>query len=82
MYKRQDLDWTILGPGKLTLDKPTGQVRVVSDTEAESGEEARDTSRGNVAQAIVTALDMPETVGQQIEFVDGDTPLADAFRSA
>ena len=77
-----DLDWTILGPGKLTLDEPTGRVRRVSDHEAESGEEARDTSRGNVAQAIVAALDMPETVRQQIEFVDGDTPLADAFRSA
>ena len=73
------LEWTILGPGKLTLEEPSGTVRLISAEDAENQGVSRDTSRGNVARAIVTAMEEPATVRRQIEFVDGDTPLADAF---
>ncbi|MBB4736114.1 SDR family oxidoreductase [Micrococcus cohnii] len=73
-----DLDWTILGPALLTDAEPTGRV-TVDPTPAEQGGPAAETSRGNVARAIVTALAEPATVRRQIEFVDGQTPLAQAF---
>ncbi|MHA7134256.1 SDR family oxidoreductase [Oerskovia turbata] len=66
-----DLDWTILGPGTLTNDEPTGTVTV--------GAENGKTSRGNVALVAAQALRSPSTVGQFIRFVDGDTPVLEVF---
>ncbi|MGC5049269.1 SDR family oxidoreductase [Micrococcus porci] len=71
------LDWTILGPGALTLDEPTGRVQV--DPQGPS-EELPGTSRGNVARMIAAAVDSGASIGRQVEFVDGDTPVDDAFR--
>lgn len=71
-----DLDWTILGPGALTLAEPTGAVAVDPDV-VEGGDSS--TSRGNVARMIVAALDAPDAVGRQVEFVDGDTPVGEVF---
>ncbi|QGF22895.1 SDR family oxidoreductase [Raineyella fluvialis] len=67
-----DLDWTILGPGTLTLDEPTGRI----ETGVGSG---RPTSRANVALAIREALDEPATFGRFIPFADGEVPIAEAF---
>jgi uncharacterized protein YbjT (DUF2867 family) len=69
------LDWTVLGPGGLTLDPATGRITV--------GPEAADgkVSREDVAQVIAAALADPSTVGRTIEFNNGDTPIADAIRS-
>ncbi|WOP19139.1 SDR family oxidoreductase [Raineyella sp. LH-20] len=66
------LDWTILGPGTLTLDEPTGRI----DTGVGSG---RPTSRANVALAVREALAQPATIGRFIPFADGGTPIAEAF---
>lgn len=74
--RNSGLDWTILGPGKLTLDEPTGTIAVG----AGGGDGAnRDTSRGNVAQTIRVALASPNTIGKQIEYVDGEQPVNAAF---
>ena len=69
------LDWTVLGPGGLTLDPATGRITV--------GPEAADgkVSREDVAQVIAAALADPSTVGRTIEFNNGDTPIADAISS-
>lgn len=72
------LDWTILGPGALTLDEPTGTI--TADPSPEQAKASSDTSRGNVARAIVAALASRGSVGRQVEFVDGDTPVDDVFR--
>ena len=68
------LDWTILGPGRLTLDAPTGAItvgRVDSDAGAP-------TSRANVARVIAAVLAEPASIGRVIPFRDGDTPIAQA----
>jgi uncharacterized protein YbjT (DUF2867 family) len=69
------LDWTVLGPGGLTLDPATGRITV--------GPEAADSkvSREDVAQVIAAALADPSTVGRTIEFNNGDAPIADAISS-
>ena len=68
------LDWTILGPGRLTLDAPTGAItvgRVDSDAGAP-------TSRATVARVIAAVLAEPASIGRVIPFRDGDTPIARA----
>lgn len=76
-----DLDWTILGPGMLTLEEPSGKIRrigrQVSEDLAEG--ENRDTSRGNVARAIVAALASDTSNQTVVDFVDGDTPINEVF---
>lgn len=76
-----DLNWTILGPGALTDDEPFGMIRRVRQhTDEELDEEAsRDTSRGNVAQAIVAALGSDTSIRTVVEFVDGDIQLEEVF---
>ncbi len=74
--RASELDWTILGPGKLTLDEPTGKI-AVGGGGADGAN--RDTARGNVAQTIRGALATDHTIGRQIEYVDGETPVNAAF---
>lgn len=75
--RRSSLAWTILGPGHLTLDEPTGAVAVDPGTADGAG-----TSRGNVACMVVAALATDDAVHRQVEFTDGDTPVAEAFARA
>lgn len=75
--RKSSLDWTILGPGALTLEPATGKVTVLDDPV--SGDTS--TSRANVALAIAEALVQPGTVGQTLKFRDGDLPLDQWFSS-
>ncbi|HXD28027.1 MAG TPA: SDR family oxidoreductase [Arthrobacter sp.] len=73
--RKSDLEWTILGPGTLTLEPATGRIAplahpVTGDTQ---------TSRGNVALAIVEALGQPATIGKTLAFRDGDVPITEWF---
>ena len=68
-----DLDWTILGPGTLTLDPATGLITVGPD--AADGQ----VSREDVAQVIAAVLASDGTIGRTIEFNNGDTPIAEAL---
>ena len=70
-----DLNWTILGPSRLTLDEPTGRIGVAGV--AERGEPV--VSRGNVARVIAAVVDDESTVGRTIRFDDGDVPVAEAL---
>lgn len=72
------LDWTILGPAALTLEEPTGFIDVAP---LRDGVERR-VSRANVARTIVAALDLDETIGRTIEYVDGTTRIRDALAGA
>lgn len=75
-----DLDWTILGPGLLTLDEPTGQITITREADSASG--SSNTSRGNVARVVAAVLDDDTTIGKIIPFMDGDTPIAEAIHNS
>lgn len=71
-----NLDWTVLGPSRLTLEPATG--RIALGPEHGKGE----VSRENVALVIaaVLASDTGEaTIRRTVEFNDGDTPIAEAI---
>ena len=60
---------TIVRPGALTNDRPTGEIRAAKSLDR--GE----IPRADVARTLVTALDMPETDGETFEILAGDTPI-------
>lgn len=67
------LDWTIVRPGGLTNDAPTGSVHAAEKVERDS------IPRADVAAVLLAALDDPHTVGKQFELVTGGTPVARAL---
>lgn len=67
------LDWTVLGPSRLTMDPASGSIEVGRDG---SGQ----VSRENVARVVVASLADPGTIRRTIEFHDGATPIAEALR--
>ncbi|WP_168698681.1 SDR family oxidoreductase [Gordonia paraffinivorans] len=75
--KASDLDWTILGPSRLTDEPGSGRISVGGSRTA--GDEV---SRDNVAAVAAEVLARPETVHKVIEFNDGDTPIPDAVARA
>ena len=66
-----ELNWTVLGPGRLTLEPATGRIAV--------GEGKGQVSRADVALVVAAALDDDSTIGRTIEFNNGDVPIADAL---
>lgn len=71
--RASDLDWTILGPSGLTLDEPTGRI------EPAVANDAGKVSRANVARVIAAVVIEPATIGQTINFNDGEVPIAQAI---
>lgn len=69
--RASSLDWTILGPGRLTAQPATGNV---TDADTERGAPS-DTSRANVALVVAEALADPATAGRTLNFRDGDVPI-------
>ena len=65
---------TVLRPGRLTDEAGSGRVR----TSIAAGE-GLDISRENVADCILEALRLPPTVNRVVDFLDGDTAIADVF---
>ncbi|WP_424183661.1 NAD(P)H-binding protein [Actinokineospora sp. G85] len=70
--RARDLEWTILRPGRLTDDPPTGKVALTA--EALGG----DVTRADVAAVVLALLDEPRTAGRTLELVNGDTAVPDA----
>ncbi|MCK0117603.1 SDR family oxidoreductase [Isoptericola sp. S6320L] len=74
------LDWTILGPGSLTDDDPTGRIeRVAEGVSLARGEDSA-VPRADVAQVVAESLREPTTVGRFVRFRSGETPVVDALR--
>src|SRR5690606_22002593 len=69
-----DLDWTILAPGPLTLDEPTGLIETGDPGEGR-------VSRADVAAVAAAVLQEPSTIGRTIEFGNGSVAIADAIRA-
>lgn len=71
-----DLDWTIVKPGKLTDDVPTGRVAI-----AEHGDYGSVT-RADVAHVLAEVLETDSTIGKTFDVVGGETPIAEAVGKA
>lgn len=71
-----ELEGTILAPGTLTFDDPSGRIRIDPEGRGE-------VSRADVAAVIVAALDSPATIGRTIRFGNGTAenslPIAEAL---
>ncbi|UXA05748.1 SDR family oxidoreductase [Mycobacterium sp. SMC-2] len=67
------LDWTVLGPGRLTLEPATGHIAL--------GRGKGEVSRADVALVVAAALADDSTVGRTIDFNNGETPIARALAS-
>ena len=73
--RRSALDWTVLGPSRLTSGDPTGRIEVIGDGVAKG-----EVSRANVAATIRCVLSAPGlAVHRTVEFNDGDTPVPEVF---
>lgn len=68
-----DLAWTILGPSRLTDEPGTGRIATGP------GVTAGTVSRDVVAAVAAHVLEHPETVGRTIDFIAGNTPIAEAL---
>lgn len=77
------LDYTILGPGRLTLEPATGSIQLADSHGEVAGREldadAKVTSRANVAEAITHAIASSAAVRRTLNFYDGETPIAEAL---
>jgi len=76
------LDYTILGPGRLTLEPATEQLVIADEAGRVPDLAAEDavTSRENVAAVIAHVLTTGAGSGRTINFYDGQTPIAEAIR--
>ena len=74
--RASDLDWTVLGPGRLTLEPASGRIVI--------GEGKGEVSRADVALVIAATLADDSTVRRTIEFNNGSepggVPIAEALR--
>jgi uncharacterized protein YbjT (DUF2867 family) len=74
-----ELEWTVLGPGRLTLEPATGRIVVGPAQGAEKGS----VSRADVALVVAAALADDSTVRRTIEFNNGSdgngVPIAAAL---
>lgn len=79
------LDYTILGPGALTLEPASGKITVLDPATAgetmSSEETSADTSRENVAEVITETLRSGAAVRATVNFLDGKTPIPEALAS-
>jgi uncharacterized protein YbjT (DUF2867 family) len=69
----RDLEWTIVQPGGLTDDEPTGLVSL------DPGTQPRTVPRADVAHVLAAALTEPATVGRQLTVLSGERPVAEAL---
>lgn len=66
------LDYTILAPGPLTLDEPTGLIEVSVPGDGR-------VARADVAAVVAAVLADDSTIGRTIAFGNGGTPITEAI---
>lgn len=69
------LDYTIVRPGRLTDDTPTGRIR--AGTDLGSGQ----ITRADVAATLAASLEMDRTIGRTFEILNNGLPIREALRS-
>ncbi|MBS1844445.1 MAG: SDR family oxidoreductase [Actinobacteria bacterium] len=67
------LDYTVVRPGGLTDDEPTGLVRIAAGTGRGQ------IPRADVAAVLLTCLDEPGTIGKSFDVITGDTSIPEAL---
>jgi uncharacterized protein YbjT (DUF2867 family) len=72
--RASDLEWTVLGPGRLTLEPATGRIAVGADAAEKAA-----VSREDVALVAAAALNDTSTIRRTIDFNNGDLPIAQAL---
>lgn len=70
-----ELTYTIVRPGALTDEPPTGEIRAAEKLDR------GDITRADVAQTLVTALDMASTHGETFEILAGNEPIESALEN-
>jgi uncharacterized protein YbjT (DUF2867 family) len=70
------LDWTILGPSRLTDDPGTGRI------ETGEGVAKSSVSRDDVAAVAAAVLEAPGTVRRTLDFNNGDQEIREAIKPA
>ncbi len=75
--RASELDWTVLGPGRLTLEPATGRIEV----RGERAPQKDSVSRADVALVAAAALHDDSTIRRTIDFNNGDVPIATAISS-
>jgi uncharacterized protein YbjT (DUF2867 family) len=76
--RASDLDWTVLGPGRLTLEPGTGRIVVGAGSGGEDAEKGS-VSREDVALVAAAALNDGSTIRRTIDFNNGDLPIPEAL---
>ncbi len=74
--RESGLEWTIIRPGRLTDNLPTGRIALGADLEP--GE----IPRADVAAVVAEVLEIPESAGHQWDLTSGDTLIDVAIRKA
>jgi uncharacterized protein YbjT (DUF2867 family) len=69
------LDFTIVRPGRLTDDPPTGRVQIAERLPRGA------VPRADVAAVLAAVLDEPDAIGRSFDLVAGDTPVDEALRA-
>lgn len=81
--RASSLDFTILGPGGLTLEPSSGKVLIADSAGDLDGQtpadDVRVTSRDLVADVITHVLAESAAVRETVNFYDGQTPIAEAI---
>jgi putative NAD(P)-binding protein len=72
---QDDLNWTIVRPGRLTDAPATGTIRLAAPPIPRGP-----VSRADVAAVITALLDEPGTGSKTLELTGGDSPVAAAVR--
>lgn len=73
--RESSLTYTIVRPGALTEDAPTGEIRVGDDLDR--GE----ITRADSAQVLAAALEIEATHGETFEVLGGEEPIENALES-
>lgn len=71
--RESGLAYTIVRPGGLTDDPPSGRVHIAASTGPGQ------VPRADVAAVLAEVLARPETAGLTFDVIGGDTPIADAL---
>lgn len=81
--RKTALDYSILGPGTLTLEAGTGKLQLADEHGQVGGDWPDDnnvTSRDNVAAVIAHVIEAGAARRRTVNFYDGDTALEEALR--
>jgi uncharacterized protein YbjT (DUF2867 family) len=73
--RSRNLNWTVVRPGRLTDDPPTGRVLLAAPPVPRGA-----VPRADVAAVIAAQLDEPGAGAKTLELTGGDSPVAEAVR--